>query len=74
MPDVFGDVYEVFFKPLSKRGNPLDLRNASTHPGLFNITERALWQKSVIQRYFTTIMCERYRQNSYTRPYTPAQI
>jgi hypothetical protein len=52
MPDVFGDVYEISFKPLSKIGNPLDLHNALTHPGLFNITERALWQNSVIHPYF----------------------
>jgi hypothetical protein len=52
MPDLLGDVYEVSFKPLSKIGNPLDLHNALTHPGLFNIAEQALWQNSVTHPYF----------------------
>ena len=52
MPDVLGDGYEVSFKPLSKVGNALDLHMALTHPGLFNITEQALWQNSVAHPYF----------------------
>jgi hypothetical protein len=52
IPDVLADVYEVSFKPLSKIGNILDLHRGLTHPGLFNITEQALWQNSVIHPYF----------------------
>jgi len=52
IPDVFADAYEVSFKPLSRIGNPLDLHRSLTHPGLFNITEQALWQNSVIHPYF----------------------
>lgn len=52
MPDVLGDEYEISFKPLSKVGDALDLHIALTHPGLFNISEQALWQNSVIHPYF----------------------
>jgi hypothetical protein len=51
-PDVFGDAYEVSFKPLSKVGSSLDLHMSLINPGLFDVNQQALWQSSVVHPHF----------------------
>ncbi|WP_016955320.1 nucleotidyltransferase family protein [Catenovulum agarivorans] len=51
-PDVFGDIYELSFRPKSCTGGVLDLHKSLTHPILFNICEQELWQASLVHPVF----------------------
>jgi hypothetical protein len=46
-PNVFGDLYELSFSPTNKIGAALDLHSSLTHPLLFTICEKQLWNSSV---------------------------
>ncbi|WP_426357594.1 nucleotidyltransferase family protein [Pseudocolwellia sp. HL-MZ19] len=52
-PDVFGDLYEISFKPRKNVGAALDLHRSLTHPILFNIDESALWESSLAHPFYT---------------------
>ena len=47
-PDVFGDLYEISFKPKNKIGVALDLHSSLVHPYLFDINEAELWHQSKV--------------------------
>jgi hypothetical protein len=52
-PDVFGDLYEISFKPRKRIGAALDLHRSLTHPILFNLKESELWEKSLPHPVYT---------------------
>jgi hypothetical protein len=55
-PDVFGDLYEISFKPRNRIGAAVDLHRSLTHPILFNIRESALWGESLSHPVYRCFM------------------